>query len=136
MTKNGNYGKTHPGLTDNQDCTTEAGQDMMIQNLTSNSTCRSSIGFFNYSGFSLTVEFRLYDAGGNVIGSMFSRTIDAGGFYSVNPFAAAGVPYPSYSYDNVWLRVTPTSGSGTMMGFGATANSATNDPAAHIAVIY
>jgi hypothetical protein len=97
LTKNGNYSKTFPGLTNYSDCTVRYGQVSMIQNLTSNATYRSSIGFFNGSGNALTVEFRLYNAAGSLIGSMFSQTINAGGFYSVNPFAAAGIPYPTYS---------------------------------------
>ena len=136
LTKNGNYSKTFPGLTNYAHCTVRIGQVSMIQNLTSNATYRSSIGFFNASGSALTVEFRLYNAAGSLIGSMFSQTINAGGFYSVNPFAAAGIPYPTYSYDNVWLLITPTSGTGILYGFGATANNASNDPAAHIIDIH
>jgi len=136
LTKNGNYAKTFPGLTNYSQCTVGIGRDMMIQNLTSNATYRSSIGFFNGSAGALTVEFRLYNSSGSLIGSMFSQTINAGAFYSVNPFAAAGVPYPSYSYDNIWLRITPTTGTGTLYGYGATANNTSNDPAAHIAVIH
>ncbi len=51
-----------------------------------------------------------------------------------DPFTWAGVPYPGSSYDNVILRVRPTSGAGSVMCFGATANNASNDPAAHLAV--
>jgi M6 family metalloprotease-like protein len=136
LTKNGNYSKTFPGLTNYSECTVGTGRDLMIQNLTSNAAYRSSIGFFNGSAGALTVEFRLYNSAGSLIGSMFSQTINAGGFYSINPFAAAGVPYPTYSYDNVWLLITPTSGTGTLYGYGATANNTSNDPAAHIAVIH
>ncbi len=134
MTKNGFYSKTFPGLGLNGENTVALGRDFMIQNLTSNAAYRSAIGFFNGSGSALTLEFRLYDASGSVIGSMFSQTLNSGGFYSVNPFSAAGIPYPAYSHDNVWLLITPTTGTGSVFSFGATANSTTNDPAAHIAV--
>jgi M6 family metalloprotease-like protein len=136
LTKNGNYAKTFPGLTNFSACTVAIGHDSMIQNLTSNATYRSSIGFFNGSAGALTVEFRLFNSSGGLIGSMFSQTINAGSSYTVNPFAAAGVPYPGSSYDNVWLLITPTSGSGTLYGYGATANNTSNDPAAHIAVVH
>ena len=44
------------------------------------------------------------------------------------------MPYPGSSYDNVILRVRPTSGAGKVMCFGATVNNVSNDPAAHVAV--
>ncbi len=55
-------------------------------------------------------------------------------FQAFDPFSQASVPYPGSSYDNVILGVRPTSGAGEVMCFGATANNASNDPAAHLAV--
>jgi hypothetical protein len=109
---------------------------MMIQNLTSNATYRSSVGYFNPSSSSVTVEFRLFDASGSQIGSAFSRTFVGYDFQAFYPFTEAGVPYPSYNYDNTFLLINPTSGAGRVMCFGATANNSTNDPAAHIAAQY
>ncbi len=40
----------------------------------------------------------------------------------------------TYSFDNVILRVRPTSGAGKVACFGATVDNTTNDPAAHVAV--
>jgi hypothetical protein len=90
----------------------------------------------NVTGDSLTVDFSLIDGDGNVIGSTFTRTLAANEFQSFNPFAQAGVPYPAYSYDNVWIYINPTSGMGEIMCFGATSNNVSNDPAAHSAVQY
>ena len=44
------------------------------------------------------------------------------------------MPYPANSYDNAYLLVSPTSGSGLLFCFGASADNTSNDPAAHIAV--
>ncbi|MDD8012760.1 MAG: hypothetical protein PHX05_04705, partial [Acidobacteriota bacterium] len=68
------------------------------------------------------------------IGTQFSRTLAGHAFVSFNPFTEAGMAYPANSYDNVILRVRPTSGSGSVMCFGASANNASNDPASHLAV--
>jgi hypothetical protein len=84
----------------------------------------------------VTVEFRLVAENGNTIGSTFSRTLVGYDFQSFSPFNQAGVPYPSYSYDNVVLWITPTAGSGKVMLYGASTNNISNDPAAHIGVQY
>jgi hypothetical protein len=47
---------------------------------------------------------------------------------------AAAVTYPANWYDNAILKVRPTSGTGQVVCFGASANNASNDPAAHLAV--
>ena len=133
-TLNGNYSKTFPGLNIVDGTTAAVGRDMLVQNLTSNAVYRSSIGFFNPTADSLTVEFRLIKDDGTLIGSAFSRTLVGRDFQSVNPFNAAGVPYPTFTNDNVWLLVHPTGGTGKALGFGATANNVTNDPASHIVV--
>ncbi|MDH4196441.1 MAG: hypothetical protein OEW05_03435, partial [Candidatus Aminicenantes bacterium] len=133
-TLNGNYTKTFPGLNVVDGTTAAVGRDMLVQNLTSNAVYRSSIGFFNPSAEALTVEFRLMADNGTLVGSSFSRTFVSRDFQSFNPFNAAGVPYPTYMHDNVWLLVHPTAGSGSVLGFGATANNVTNDPASHIVV--
>jgi hypothetical protein len=109
---------------------------MMIQMKTSNSSYRSAVGVFNITGSALTVEFRLIDSDGNLVGSAFTKTVSGNQFQSFNPFAEAGVSYPSYTYDNVWVYIYPTSGAGAIMCFGATANNTSNDPAAHAAVQY
>ncbi|MDH4196058.1 MAG: hypothetical protein OEW05_01465 [Candidatus Aminicenantes bacterium] len=138
-TKNGNYAKTYPATSSRYDMAVGPGYDLMVQNLTSNATYRSSV-IFDYAagiyGSPVTVECRLRDADGNTIGSPFSVTLGYLGFYSVNPFAAAGVPYPAYTHDNVWLHLTATSGAGGLVVYGATANSASNDPASHLPAMY
>jgi hypothetical protein len=135
-TFNGNYSKTFQGLNFYDANTATIVRQMLIQNLSSDSTYRTAAGCYNPTPDSLTVNFSLIDAGGNMIGSAFTRTISGHQFLSFNPFAAAGVPYPTYSLDNVWLYINPTSGSGEIMCFGATSNNTSNDPAAHTAVQY
>jgi hypothetical protein len=132
-TSNGNYSKTFPGLRYDSTYYAEAGQPFIIQNMTSNAVFRSSAGFFNAAGEAMLVEFQLLDSTGSLIGSSFSRLFAAYDFQSFNPFVQAGVPYPAYSYDNVCLRIVPTSGAGWLYGFGALANNASNDPAAMMA---
>jgi len=63
-----------------------------------------------------------------------SKTFVGYDFQSFSPFLEAGVPYPGSSYDNVILKIDPTSGAGKVMCFGASANNASNDPASHLAV--
>jgi hypothetical protein len=135
-TFNGNYSKTFQGLNYVEANVSNTIQEMMIQNLVSNDTYRTAIGCFNVTGDSLTVEFSLVDGDGNMVGSAFTRTVAANEFQSFNPFAQAGVAYPAYSYDNVWIYINPTAGTGEIMCFGATTNNSSNDPAAHIAVQY
>jgi hypothetical protein len=84
----------------------------------------------------VTVEFRLVNWGGETIGSTFTKTLVGHDFQSFSPFNQAGVPYPGTSSDVVVLLITPTSGSGKVMVYGATANNTSNDPAAHIGVQY
>ena len=139
MTKNGNYAKTYPATSPTLFKAVVPGYDLMVQNLASDATYRSSVIFVNVSGISGspgTVECRLRDATGNVIGSMFTVTLSPFRVYSVNPFAAAGVPYPANSYDNAWLHLTMPSAGGAMTVYGATANNASNDPAAHLPAMY
>jgi len=73
---------------------------------------------------------------GDTIGSAFTKTLIGHDSQSFSPFNQAGVPYPTYAYDNVVLWITPTSGSGKVMIYGATANNTSNDPAAQIGVQY
>jgi inosine/xanthosine triphosphate pyrophosphatase family protein len=133
-TLNGNYSKTFPGLNDDSSNTADLFNPMMVQNTVSNATYRTFIGCFNPSTDSVTVEFRIYGSNGIQIGNTITKTFVAKDFQSFNLFTAAGVPYPTYSYDNTWVEVRPVSGAGRVMVFGATANNNTNDPAAHIAV--
>ena len=135
-TLNGNYSKTFPGLNVTDANTANTSRRMMIQNFANNSTYRSSCGFFNPTGDSVTLEIKLFDPSGNLIGSTITRTLVGYDFQSFSPFNQAGVPYPTYLYDNVVLWVTPTSGSGKVVVFGASANNTSNDPAAHIGVQY
>ncbi len=131
---NGNYAKTFSGLNLVEAETADTARTMLVQNLTNNAGYRATVGFFNPTADSLTVEFTLLDGSGAQIGSQFSETFAGHAFQAFSPFSKAGVPYPGSSYDNVILRVRPTSGAGTVMCFGATANNASNDPAAHLAV--
>ncbi len=132
-TKNGNFSKTFTGLNHNEDNTAGGSRTMMIQNLANNDSFRTAYGGFNPTDDSITVEYELIDGDGNTIGTAFTKTFPGRQFQAVSVFSEAGVPYPAYSYENVWLRITPTAGSGEVMSYVATANNLTNDPAVHIA---
>lgn len=131
---NGNYSKTYQGCNLIEENTAAISRPMMIQNLTSNDTYRSSILCYNPGDYSITVEYSLINECGVVIGSEFSKTIARKEFQSFNPFVEAGIPYPDYLYDNIYIIITPTSSNGEVLTYGATANNYTNDPATHIAV--
>jgi hypothetical protein len=133
-TLTGSVSKTLPGLLPAPENMASVSRPMLVQNLSNNSSYRASCGFFNPWGVSVTAEFRVRDANGATLGSPFSRTFVAYDFQSFNPFTQAGVPYPGTSSDNAHLVVTPTSGSGALIGFGSTVSNWTNDPAAHLAV--
>ncbi len=133
-TLNGNYSKTFPGLTLAASETATTSRAMLIQNYTNNVGYRSTSGFYNPTADSVTVEFTLLDGSGAQIGSKFSKTLAGYDFQAFNPFIQAGVPYPGSSYDNVILRISPTSGTGKVMCFGASVDNTSNDPASHLAV--
>jgi hypothetical protein len=135
-TLNGDYSKTFPGLIPAEENTAVVSRPMIIQDFVNNATYRSTCGFFNPTANSVTVEFRLYDGNGATVGAPFSKTFVGYDFKAFSPFTEAGQPYPIYAYDNAYLVVTPTSGSGSLVCFGASANNTSNDPAAHIAVQY
>jgi len=130
-TVNGNYGKTLPALNLINSNWASVGHDMIITNLANTSTYRSFAGFFNPSAYSVTVEFRLYDIQGNTLGSAFTETFSAYDFKSFNIFQKAGA---SGTYLSCWLKIHPISGDGLLIGFGASANNLSNDPAAHLAL--
>ncbi|MGQ9578358.1 MAG: BACON domain-containing protein [Candidatus Aminicenantales bacterium] len=129
---NGNYSKTLPGIIPSEENTVSTARSMLLSFMVSNSTYRSSCGFFNPTSNSLTCEFRLYDSQGNLIGSPFTKNFQGYDFQSFNPFTEAGRAYPNWSYEQAYLVVSGISGSGVLIGFGATANNASNDPASHL----
>jgi len=135
-TRNGNYSKTFPGLRIATGTTADTSRSMLILDLISNSNYRSSCGFFNISSDPVTVEFKLVNGQGNTVGSIFTKTLVGYDYKTFNPFAEAGVPYPSNSYDNIVLLVRPTSGAGRIISFGASANNSSNDPASHLSLRY
>jgi len=131
---NGEYSKVVQGMCIDDVHTADVSRPQMIQNLTSDSTYRSSVGCFNPTHESVTTEFSLLGADGNIIGTPFERTFVDGDFQAFPPFSEAGIPYPATSYDNTWLSVRPTSGSGKLMCYGATTNNTTSDPSYHAAL--
>ncbi|MCG2809980.1 MAG: hypothetical protein L6428_00795, partial [Candidatus Aminicenantes bacterium] len=133
-TLNGSYAKTLSALNLVDAETADTSRVMMIQNYTNNSSYRSTCGFFNPMADAVTVEFTLLNSSGAQIGTPFSKTLAGHDFQAFNPFIQAGVPYPGNAYDNIILRVRPTSGAGNVMCFGATVDNTSNDPAAHVAV--
>jgi hypothetical protein len=132
-TKNGNYSKTFSGLNHNNDNTAGGSRSMIIQNLVSDDSFRTAYGGFNPTDESITVEYELFDGNGDAIGTPFSKTFSGRQYRAIDLFTEAGIPYTFYSYSNAWLKITPVSGNGELMSYGATANNNTNDPAVHLA---
>ncbi|MDH4270772.1 MAG: hypothetical protein OEW18_02215 [Candidatus Aminicenantes bacterium] len=136
-TVNGNYGKTFPGLTPLEGNTAAEGRPMMIQDLVQNATYRTSVGIYNSDSISITVTLTIVDADNLTVGAPFTKTLNAYGFLSFNPFTQAGVPTGTYA--NCWLYINVTSGgsaSNGLMSFGSIANNFTNDTYALIARMY
>ncbi len=134
-TSNGDYSKTFPALTASGPHVVYGAQAMMIQNLVSNDTSRTAYGGFNPTDDSITVEYELFNSSGSTIGSTFTKMFTGRQYQALNVFNEAGVPYPANSFNNVWMKITPVSGSGKLMSYGATANNISNDPAVHPAVL-
>jgi len=139
-TVNGNFGKTFQGLAWTDSNTANVGRNMMIMNLTQNTTYRTFVGFLNAlsGGGTITVQFGVGNDSNQLLGSYFTKTFQALEFQSFNPFVEAGIG--AGTYDNCWLYIQPTasasSGVGTkgLIGFGSSANNTTNDSSSHIAV--
>jgi hypothetical protein len=131
-TNNGPYGKTFNALSDVDAnfCSYEPFRPMALGGLVSNSQFRTSMGGVNFGSQPLEVYFEIYDATGTLIGTPFTETFVGYDFKAFNPFAKAGIPYPTYSYDIAYIAIFPVSGTGRVAFFGATANNSTNDPAA------
>ena len=134
-TLNGSYAKTLSALNLVEAETADTTRAMLIQNFTNNAGYRSTCGFFNPTadcgdgGVHAAEQQRRADRHRSSArrwpGMTSRRSI---------PFIQAGVPYSGNSYDNIILRVRPTTGAGEVMCFGATVDNTSNDPAAHLAV--
>jgi len=129
----GGYGKTFPGLNKNVESNSAAvGRPMLLLDVYQTSSYRFFMGAFNCTSGSLTVEVRILGPDNNILGS-FTETFAPYDFKSFNPFTKAGL---SGTYTNCFIWINPTSGTGAIMLFGASAHNTTNDPASHIATQY
>ena len=136
ITRNGDYGKSFPGLAWVDSNTANKMRNMMILGLR-NEGFRVAIGCFNASDATMAqVEFALYRYDGTCIG-VFSKSFNPGEFKVFNPFRELGI---TYYINNCWLEIFPDEstsyGDGTrgLMVFGSLANNTTNDTFALIAV--
>jgi len=127
-TTNGNYGKTFPGLNKLESNTIAVGRPMMIPFAIKNSTWRSTIGVFNYSGSSMVLRVYIMDNNYVPFGD-YDITVPAWNFIAHDPYAYAGL---TGTYSNGYILLWPQSGAGVAFCFGATANNVTNDPSALI----
>jgi hypothetical protein len=105
----------------------------MIQNVSQTSTERTSIGLFNASGNSITVQVALIWYNDSWLG-WENITLSAYQFLSFNPFTRFGVTGTGYQVCRVWIN--PIAGSGMCFAYGSLANNTTNDPFALIATQY
>jgi hypothetical protein len=130
-TRRGSYSKTFAALNNIPDNTVGESRVMMIQNLVSNDMYRTAYGGFNPTDETITVEYELKDNTGSTVGSIFTKSFTGRQYQAFNVFSEAGVPYPDFSFDNIWLKISHVSGAGELMSYGATADNTTNDPAVH-----
>jgi uncharacterized repeat protein (TIGR03803 family) len=124
---NGNVTRTFPAFQDVEANTAAIGRDLLIPNISNDTTYRPSVAMFNPSADSATVEVRIIGANGVQIGSTIDKTVSG--------YEMSGVVgLRSYTYSNAFIRITVTIGSGRVIASGQSANNTSNDPAAHIAV--
>lgn len=135
-TYNGNFSKTIQGLNHNIANTASQERIMIVQNLKSDGDYRSTFGGFNPTSESITVDFTLIDENGNSLGQSFTENFPGKSFKAFFPFKEAGVSYPSFSNDNVWIKIEVISGNGEIIIYGSTTNNHTNDPAYHRGIQY
>jgi hypothetical protein len=128
-TKNGNYSKTFQGLNDNIHNTADTSRAMMIQNLRSDSTYRTTYGGFVIGDY-LDVRYELIGDDGSTISSIFLASFQEQSYIAFDLQTVFGLT----DLNNVWLKITPIGGSGRLFSYCSTANRTTNDPAMHPAV--
>jgi len=127
-TFNGNFSRTFPGLLDREETTAAIGRALLIPNICNNSLYRPSVILFNPTADSVTMEVKIIGSDGTQLGSTINRVL-AG--YEQNTIVDE---LRAFSYDNAKVQVTVTAGSGRVIVSGQSANNASNDPAAHVAV--
>jgi M6 family metalloprotease-like protein len=127
-TFNGNFSRTFPGLLDREETTAALGRVLLIPNICNNSLYRPSVVLFNPSADTVTVEVKIIGSAGTQLGSTITRVL-AG--YQQNTIVDE---VRAFTYDNAKVRVEVTAGSGRVIVSGQSANNASNDPAAHVAV--
>jgi hypothetical protein len=125
---NGNFSRTFPGLADVETNTAAVGRSLIIPNLSNDASYRPSVVLFNPTADAVTVEGRIVGSDGGQVGSTINRTL-AG--HEQNTIVTE---VRSNTYSNADFRVTVTGGSGRVIASGQSANNASNDPAAHLAV--
>lgn len=134
FTKNGNYGKTFPGLNRNTNFVSAFNRFATIPYMTLSSSYRSAAGFVNLSvEHTYSVEFRLYNYDHSQIGATFTKTFAPHQYRTFNPFTEAGITSGTYTNAFLWLKAdggTDISEEYGIMGFGSVVNNTSNDPAA------
>jgi hypothetical protein len=127
-TYNGYYSRTFPKFGEQPAYTAALGRTMLVPNLSNNTTYRPSVVLFNTTENSASVEGRIIGSNGSQIGSTFTRTLVGHEMVVITTEVRAN------TYSNANVLITVTSGTGTILVTGQTANNITDDPAAHIAV--
>jgi hypothetical protein len=127
-TYSGNSSRTFPALADVEANTATAGRNLLIPDISNNTTYRPSVVLFNPSADNVTVDVKIIGNNGAQIGSTISRTL-AG--YQMNTISAE---VRANTYSNANILITVTSETGRVLASGQTANNNSNDPAAHLAV--
>jgi hypothetical protein len=125
---NGNFSRTFPALADVATNTAASGRSLLISNLSNDTAYRPSVVLFNPSADSVTAEVKIIGSNGSQVGSTINRTL-AG--YEQNTIVDE---VRANTYSNADILVTVTGGSGRLIASGQSANNASNDPAAHVAV--
>ena len=98
-----------------------------IMNIRKDGSFRTSVACNNLDIYSIEVQFYIMSSNGGYVGE-FTKTFTGWDFQAFDPFAEAGL---TGNYTNHYLYAVYRSGSGDLAVIAASANNATNDPAAH-----
>lgn len=133
-TVNGDFGKSFPAMTFTDENSANIDRPMLLQNIESNATYRTSVGCWNGAsgGYTMEVRFSIGDQNNSLLGTRFTKTISSWTFTSFDPFAEAGL---SGDYDNCYLYADVISSNPDPYGkglfwYGSKANNNSNDTAA------
>ncbi len=119
----GTFGQFLPGVTDGEGLVGDA--VAVLSQLNSGSGFRTNVGFVDLGGAGAVVRIRLFDGGGEAVGSDLAEIIPAGGWFQVNRvFNAADAGACSGCYALIDLA----GGEGQVWAYASVVDNSSGDP--------